>query len=395
MKYIVGCLSLVWLCLVTTPSATAEETCDCPKLACDPCSFEKGVTFFAGKCGPDNSKVKSCARPTCIAIEVATEKCPNPPAASTTPRPPVVVKAAGVPQESAADPVIIPSVGRVKVLQGSVAIVHADGKTSTVTKEEDLREGDRIDSGKDGAALVAFEGGNKVHVHADTALEIKEFKDPKIEESRRALLHLIKGKIRNQVEQKYNGKTSYYRVQTKGAVAGVRGTDFVIEHHEDDRLETKVETLGGRVMLASLDEKQAVEIVRGEGAKFVADLPDPSFRDKDYSDFIKRGSLSPVYKIPEDRLKELESSSRVDVARNRKAPVKESAICEKPKAFFNQCVWVCHSNPAGESKCRTDITGVRCTRQRCNANGKWSDETVLSGGLACPAKGELVKDCDY
>ncbi|NJL23792.1 MAG: hypothetical protein HC902_00490 [Calothrix sp. SM1_5_4] len=96
-------------------------------------------------------------------------------------------------------------------------------------------------------------------------MQIKEYKDQDIKESRKALLNLIKGKIRNQVEQKYKSKTSYYRVQTRAAVAGVRGTDFVIEHNEGKQIETRVETLGGRVILASLDEKTAREILRGEG----------------------------------------------------------------------------------------------------------------------------------
>ena len=384
MKYVIGCLGSAFVCLFVSSFAHSDESCECPKLACDPCSVEKGITFFAGKCGPANSKVKSCARPTCVPIDSATAECPHPPAADSGPREPVVVGKAGVPKESAAEESVAPAVGKVKVIAGSASITRADGKKVTVTGEGDIHEGDRIESSADGAALVKFEGGNKLHVMQDTQVEVREFKDSKIEESRRALLHLIKGKIRNQVEQKYNGKTSYYRVTTKGAIAGVRGTDFVVEHSEIDRLETKIETIGGKVMLASLDEKQAVEIARGEGAMFVADLPDPSFRDKDISSFIKRGTLSPVYKIPADKLKELDHNTRADLARaNIPAGGKESAICQKPKAFFNQCAWL-----------KTDTA---CIRKRCNGNGQWAEETKVGNEHAssCPQSGELVRDCDY
>src|SRR5690606_24014401 len=124
----------------------------------------------------------------------------------------------------------------------------------------------------------------------DTALELKEFKDQHSETSRKAMLNLIRGKIRNQVEQKYNGKTSYYRVVTKGAVAGVRGTDFVVEHHEGVKMETRVETLEGQVVMMNLDQTESRVVAKGEGAVYIAPMPTAS-------DFIVRGKLSEVYKL--------------------------------------------------------------------------------------------------
>jgi hypothetical protein len=398
MKDVIRLFLLVSVYVLSSVSV-GDESCECPKLACDPCSFEKGMTFFTGKCGPNNSRVKSCSRPTCIPVSQPTAACPRPPSADSGPREPIVVTRPSVPKESAAEEAAV-TAGHVKVLQGSVAIVRADGQKSVVTGEGEVREGDRLESGTGSLALVNFEGGNKLHLHPDTTVEVKEFKNPKVEESRRALLHLIKGKIRSQVEQKYNGKTSQYRITTRGAVAGVRGTDFVMEHHEGGRLETKVETFVGHVQLATLDEKQVVEILRGEGARFVAELPDPSFHDKDLANFIRQGTLSPVYKIPSDKLKELDVNSRVDLlaARSRKkAPPPEAAICQKPAGLFDQCLWRCTGNPKGESRCRTDQAGVACVRLRCNANGEWADETRLGaeGAFSCPARGEIVKDCDY
>jgi hypothetical protein len=399
MKYVAGCLTVAFVCLFSTLSAQAAEivSCECPKLGCDPCSSERGVKFYTEKCGPENLKVKSCARPTCIPLDTATKECPVPPQANSGPREPIVVKAAPAEEPIAPTAESASSIGKVKVLHGSVSIVHADGKKSVVTGDTELRESDTLESAKDGTALVTFNGGNKLHVHEDTKVEVKEFKDEKVEASRRALLNLIKGKVRSQVEQKYkNDQSSYFRIITKGAVAGVRGTDFVIEHHEDKKMETTVETLGGKVILASLDEKQTREIIRGEGARFVADLPDPSFKDKDMSEFIQRGVLSPVYKLTDDQVKDLEKSSRVDLAKGKSQ--KEAAICKAPKANFNQCSWRCSNNPAGSAKCRVDLPDVACIRARCNGNGDWAEETRLpdpSAPVLCPASGFLVKDCDY
>jgi hypothetical protein len=370
MMHVYGWTLSALLCFFTLP-AFAEISCECPKLGCDPCSVQQSIKFYTDKCGPNDSKVKSCARPRCIPIETATNECPHPPSANSGPRQPIVIQAATAtaPEPEAAKPA--DSIGKVKVISGSISIVHKDGKEVLVTKDTDLFEEDTVKSGADGAALVNFAGGNKLHVHPDTQIAVREFKDPKIESSRKVLLQMIKGKIRNQVEQKYNGKTSYYRVQTKAAVAGVRGTDFIVEHHESGDLETTIQTFKGKVILSDLLETQSREVSKGEQASLKADPRD-----------IKHGILSEVIKIDEEKLKNLDHESRVDIAR-RKTP-KDSAICKDPKGDFNQCAW-------------STVKGT-CVRHRCNGNGVWAEETRLSpeeGASACPATGNLVKDCDY
>ncbi len=362
-----------------------EVSCDCPKLGCDPCSFSKGLTFYTEKCGPKNSKLKSCGRPTCIPIEQASKECPNPPKADSGPREPIVIadKGGETKLADAADDRSAPKVGKIKVIKGSVSIVGADGKSNVVNGEGDVRETDTVAAGADAAALVNFEGGNKMHVHPGTEVKVKEFKDPKDSSTRKVLFQLIKGKIRNQVEQKYNGKTSSFKIETKGAVAGVRGTDFVIEEKETDILETRVETLDGRVVLGGLQAKETREIARGEGATF--SMPKPTGGAKDLSEFIQKGSLSPVYKIPDSRLKDLEFESRVDVARapKRKGGAGDTEICDKPKGFLNQCSW--------------NMENGHCIRRRCNANGNWAEFTKLpaASSSSCAPSGFTVKDCDY
>jgi hypothetical protein len=360
----------------------ADNSCECPKLGCDPCSVEKGIKFFSEKCGPSDSKVKSCARPTCIPIDQATRECPTPPSADSGPRQPIVI--ADVPQEEVSGANETAAAGRVKVIQGSVSIVHADGQKSVVSKDKDgvLREGDIVESGKEGGAVVHFAGGNKLHVQPETQVEVKEFKDQQSAANRKMMLNLIKGKIRNQVEQKYNGKTSYYRVMTKGAVAGVRGTDFIVSHSEGAKMETRVETLGGKVIFQDLDETQTREVRKGEGAVYTAPMPTSS-------DFIVKGKLSEVYQLSGDRIVELDRDSRMDIARAPKrsaASVSDAAICEKPAGKLNQCKWQWNADKTA------------CLRQRCNANGQWADETRFPASTSettCPATGHTVKPCDY
>lgn len=386
MKYVSYSLLMIIFAFVC-PVFAADSSCECPTLACDPCSVEKGITFYSDKCGPGNGKVKSCARPTCVPIDQATRECPNPPKADAGPREPIVV--AQVKKEDGSAPRDAAIVGKVKVLHGSVSIVQADGKRAEVKGESVLRENETVDSGLESGALLTMEGGNKVHVHGDTQMVVKEFSEPRNEKSRKALIQLIRGKVRNQVEQKYDGKNSYYKVVTKGVVAGVRGTDFIVEHSEKLKLETRVETLEGKVMMADLTGRQSRAIRAGEGAVFTADR-----KNGDVAEFVNLGSLSPVYKIPAQRLSELDMETRIDVAKRAKNRG-EKEICHSPSGQFNQCSWRCAGNPSGESRCRVDRPGVACVRTRCNANGLWAEETRLPASADCPAAGARVGDCDY
>ncbi len=395
MKYVISCLVLVSFYVQNPVHAAQEVSCECPKLGCDPCSTEKGITFFSEKCGPALAKMKSCARPTCIPIDVATKECPVPPSADSGPRTPIVVvdKKHEVAREPAEGANEIPTIGKVKVLSGSVSIKSIDGELKVVSDEASLHEGDSVVSGKESGAVVNFQGGNKLHVQPDSEVQITEFKNQASPETRRALLNLIKGKVRNQVGQKYKGdKQSYYRIQTKGAVAGVRGTDFMASFDMvDGKLDTGIQTLGGKVELFNLDESDKRVLLKGDAVNFVADQPlDASAKPT--------GKFTDVRKMSADEMRDLDKGTRMDVARAKRKTASESAICDKPRANFNQCMWKCVGNPEGSKVCRTELPQVRCVRSRCNGNGEWAEETrvpAAASQVQCPNAGTLVKDCDY
>jgi hypothetical protein len=379
----VGWLKRILLAMVLTfaipvlaapAGATDSASCECPTLGCDPCSFQKSITFYASKCGPNQSKVKSCARPTCLPLDEATKECPVLPK-DTAAREPIVLKAAGA-TATESDFVAAPQeIGKVKVLKGSVSIVHADGKTSTSTSDVVLKEKDRLAVNSAGGAVVEFKGGNKLQVQGGAEVEVKEYSRDS-EETKRVMLNLLRGKIRSQVKEKYNGQTSYYKITTKSAVAGVRGTDFVIEEGSGI---TRVETLEGKVNLAN-SKGESVMVPKGMGAA------------------IESGELKPVYKMTEERLKQLDSDSDLERALTVAAHRDDGdRVCKNPSAAFNMCAWKCSNNPEGEKRCRTDLPKVSCQRTRCNANGDWADAVNLPAnhGDDCPAQGASVKNCDY
>lgn len=333
------------------------------------------MTFYSEKCGPAGDKIKSCARPTCIPIDQATTECPNPPKASNGPIEPIVVKQAKVESgDESREPNLV---GKVKVLRGSVSITRADGKKVVVEREADLHENESLNSSNDSGAVLQMEGGNKVHVHADTQVVVKEFSEPKSEGSRKSLIHLLRGKIRNQVEQRYNGKTSYFKVSTKTAVAGVRGTDFVVEYSEKGVSETRFHTLEGKVMVSSHNGQESKAVVAGEGLIVRGALPADSS-----AEFVPEAKFLPVFKIPADQIKTIDAESRVDLVKGK--PVVESLeICKAPLGRLDQCAW--------------RLKGADCIRTRCNANGDWAEETKLPSSLAaeCPTVGARVDACNY
>jgi hypothetical protein len=206
------------------------------------------------------------------------------------------------------------------------------------------------------------------------------------------------------VKQSYNGE-NYYEVKTKTAVAGVRGTDFVVSYSEDEKVEAKVETISGKVELSDVKKKKKIHVPASTYASFVVEKVESGiFSEKDISNFVAKGYLTPVFKMTQEELQRLEVNTNfiqedatVDLA--SKDAVKEDgkAICATPKGDFNQCLWTCENNPAKEKRCRTDLPNVNCVRKRCNANGRWAEETRLPAAYydMCDGSRATVKQCDY
>lgn len=123
---------------------------------------------------------------------------------------------------------------------------------------------------------------------------------------------------------------------------------------------------------------------------------------------IPRGRLTEVVQIDKKELNRVADEARkrkqaeqAEVARKAAAKARaseEGRICSRPSGKFNECVWTCINNPKGEKKnCLVQRSGTTCVRQRCNANGQWAEDTVLSAekaSIMCKAE-PIVAACDY
>ena len=405
-------LSLL-LCLSLTVGVCAfaveGDECVCPKITCDPtCEVEQEMIFYSEKCA-GGGKVKSCSKPKCVKREEAPAQCANKTphdekgVASSS-----VTGAAIATQGAAATPaaeVGVP-IGRVQFTEGNVEKILNSTQKVTLNVGDEIREGDRVATGNDGRAQIHFNSGNILNVTSNSEVVIADASDSlPNQDKKRMLLELIRGRIRNKVNQKYDGKESYYRVKSRGAVAGVRGTDFTVTHMPDDQKRTeefRVETSEGRVELSNVDFSKKTVVGKGEAASFVSPRAE-LFSDEEKAKLHDKGYLTPVYKMSSEQLATLEAStnfSRLNVGKVQSpSDIKgeDLPICASPSGKLDQCSWVCENNPGGEKSCRTDLKDVFCVRRICNANGIWSAPTRLPSSYSdkCVSDKPIVKTCDY
>ena len=384
---------LLW---VSSSHGKVGASCECPKLECNSCQEQTGLTFYSEKCG-DGSRVRSCARPSCEWRASLTAGCKT--AKRQTPK----AERIKIRQPAGQQQVRGPEIGKATLVKGTAWLEELSGKRDQVFVGDSVSLKDLLITGKSAEVKVEFQDGNEIHIQPGSRVKIKEYDlKTKRRRGRRVLLYLIKGQVRNKVKNKYNNKvSSSYRVKTRSAVVGVRGTDFVVTFKVGHKERTKVETLSGEVKLANLNFSQSVNLPKGTMASYVVE-PNSSdvFSDKEISEFVDRGYMTPVHKMTTTEIEHLDWETEVT---NRKRQLsrtkskKTKPVCQSPQAELNQCYWTCRNNPKGEKRCRTDLPQVSCLRRRCNANGIWADKARRPASFhdQCPPVGTRVGPCDY
>lgn len=403
-------LVLVFVVTLSGKVGAAEgDSCECEPAACGECFEQQGVTFYTAKCD-GGAKVKSCSRPTCVILDPLPGACGKFAAQAKEQglqarrRPASASK-----RESFQSPTEIAiqkkEVGTVKVVRGLAWVVDDKGNKRKAEAGGAVHEGEALVTGKDTKLQMEFKDTNIINVSADSNVELKQVDYQERNEDKRTIINLIKGRVRNKVKQKYKGANSFYRVETRGAVAGVRGTDFVVSRLGDNggsRDITKVETIEGAVAFAQRDSKDEVSINAGETASFViaANTNSQVFDDQEIKEFIAKGYMTPVYKLTAQELQALDWETRIKDKETRSVASESQGgedICDMPLAKLNQCSWRCENNPKGEKRCRTDLPQVNCVRTRCNANGEWAEESRMPASFydICDANKVKVGPCDY
>jgi hypothetical protein len=393
--------------LAAGPADTGKwATCECEESSCGVCQVETGVTFYSAKCGVQNTKVKSCKKPTCEAVENQkeclalfdkTEKVPEREPAS---------KAAMNAGENSLSGVLA---GEVISVAGTAKIVRASGPVEHPSEHMHIYNGDQVETKANGKVKIRLRDSSDMIVAANSIVKIESVRVDEKAGTRNVMLNLLTGKVRNRVQKKYEGGNSF-EIKTRTAVAGVRGTDFVASYEPGEKeWVSEIRTFNGMVHLEAAKRDAAdtrpgksVDIPAGTYASLVIGPPSRSDDEEEFFKSLEQAVVTPVQKMGDDELSALDDATEFHVAQNTAQPAKRTVsnidsdeLCTAPNGRFNQCSFTCEGNPKGEKRCRTDLTNVSCVRKLCRASGLWSEPTRLpaSQSTQCLPSQTVVGDC--
>lgn len=168
------------------------------------------------------------------------------------------------------EPGIGAPVGEVRLLQGEVAAVHAQdaGVAFRLAAGDPVFKDDTILTGETGKVNIELADGSRITLTTNTRMTINEsVYSPEQLKTRTSFISLLKGKARFFVRKLTGMTSSDFKVKTRTAVIGVRGSDFVVEiatgltrvtAFED----TLVEVVGLVVPCPRLDDRKKLEECR-------------------------------------------------------------------------------------------------------------------------------------
>ncbi len=134
--------------------------------------------------------------------------------------------------------------GDVKLVSGTKAPFPAKVGTKVLV-------GDVVTTGADSRAKIVMVDRNVINVSPDSKMQIAKYSSDATTGTKTVEIKLDEGKIRNNVEQSYDGEKSKFILKTPTAVAGVRGTQFVTSFSSKTQ-KTEVVTMKGQVTFASM-----------------------------------------------------------------------------------------------------------------------------------------------
>lgn len=189
---------------------------------------------------------------------------------------------------------------------GTVAAIDGSGKIGrgdvwiTATPGAAIQRGDELRTGRPGRMRIVFQDDTVLTVSDDSRVVVDEqVFDPNQGKSR-SVLGLLEGRVSALVSEYYHRSGAVYEIRTATAVAGVRGTEFVVTYDpRDDR--TEVAGLSGTVQVFSafdrsgrgvfITAQEATTVTRGRSPTAPRRLSDSLFHQYiEGMDFIGAGA---------------------------------------------------------------------------------------------------------
>jgi hypothetical protein len=155
------------------------------------------------------------------------------------------------------------AVGMISLCEGP-ANVASGGTVREAMAGDELYEGDALSTGAGGKIKVLFRDDSLVTLSGNARLEVTGFRVDASNKLRTSVLTLVRGKVMSLVSRMYANPASGFEVKTKTAVAGVRGTRFVVETGDGP---DRIATFEGEVVVSKTDGKGQVSVAAGNYAE--------------------------------------------------------------------------------------------------------------------------------
>ncbi len=170
-----------------------------------------------------------------------------------------------------------PQFGLFMVVKGDIKIESQGRPAAPVKVGSKIHPGDTVISGPDSRAKIVMADRNVINISPDTKMALEIYDSDQKSGTKNVQMNLLEGKVRNNVEQKYDGEKSKFLIKTPTAVAGVRGTQFLTSFDPRTRL-TQIVTMKGAVALSPINAppgSQPVIVKKGEASSFTAGAAAP------------------------------------------------------------------------------------------------------------------------
>src|SRR6185295_4928026 len=123
-------------------------------------------------------------------------------------------------------------VGNVASVTGNAEVGHG-GQWKPATAGMGVQLGDELRT-KDGRMRVVFQDDSVLNLAENTTLTVDDQVFQPEQGSFKSLMKVIRGKVRATVGSVYQKPGSAYEIETPTAVAGVRGTTFIVSFNDTD-----------------------------------------------------------------------------------------------------------------------------------------------------------------
>ena len=168
--------------------------------------------------------------------------------------------------------------GEFTYVNGTVTIERGAQRIAA-KRGDSVRPGDVIQTGADGMAQLAMVDQAKLSLRSNSRLLVQQY-PVSVNDPPGALLSLVRGTLRSFTALLTKPNQAGYRMQTKVATVGIRGSGSILEHTDDDI--TNHHTIEGSYLVASIDgnfppiltnPNQTVQVVQGQAPKLIPTPP--------------------------------------------------------------------------------------------------------------------------